>query len=76
MADTKHTSAEVFIAWDETGAIAVGLSEDETLCDLHEQTLGNLSRCTRLSVKLPVPKVEDAGEIVVSAECQPQVVNE
>jgi hypothetical protein len=67
MVDTNYRVAEIFVAWDENDAIAVGLSEEEALGYLHEETSGNLVRCTRLSVKLPVPVVEDAGEIVVPA---------
>jgi len=69
--EIEYDDAEVFIAWDENGLYVASTTAEEAIESLDAETEGQLRSVARFEVKLPVPTIQDGGELIVPARGQP-----
>jgi len=69
--EIEYDDAEVFIAWDENGLYVASTTAEEAIESLEAETEGQLRSVARFEVKLPVPTIQDGGELIVPARGQP-----
>ena len=65
--DPEYIDAEVFLAWDENGVYVASVSAEEAIEVLDSETTGQLRSVARFEVKLPLPRIQDGGELIVPA---------
>lgn len=69
--EIEYDDAEVFIAWDENGLYVASTTAEDAIESLAAETEGQLRSVARFEVKLPVPTIQDGGELIVPARGQP-----
>jgi len=68
--EIEYDDAEVFIAWDENGLYVASTTAEEAIESLEAETEGQLRSVARFEVKLPMPVIQDGGELIVPARGQ------
>ena len=66
----EYDDAEIFVAWDENGLYVASTNAEDAIETLAEETEGHLRSVARFEVKLPIPTIQDGGELIVPARGQ------
>ena len=63
--EIEYDNAEIFIAWDENGLYVASTTAEDAIENLADETEGQLRSVARFEIKLPIPTIQDGGELIV-----------